>query len=403
MPRHLPPVSRALLRPVLLHVLALTLAAAFPVAAQQTGVQQNGAQQPPAKAGYMQAETSVVPVTITLTGRALAQNATQVRPRVGGALTAILYAPGTRVEAGTPLFAIDPLTYEVALAAAEAERTRAEADYSSAKLAFDRAERLQGSATSRSSFEDAQAALLKAQATLGAAEASLKLARAQLDWTTIRAPITGTVGVPQVSVGDLVTQNQSEALAEIVQVDPIHVDLTEPYPTRLRIEARAAAGEVTMTDPQLTLILDDGRRVAGAAKLVSTGATISTTTGTRILRFEVANADRLIAPGMFLHGELQVGQTTAFLVPQRAAQRQRDGSLTVWLAVEGKAKKQVVVEAGTHGNAWVVMAGLKPGDRILIDGTTNLRDGQAVDPVPATIDANGVVQDAAAATTTAGN
>lgn len=374
-------------------VLAVIVATAVPAAAQQQGA----APQAPAKAGYMEATSSTVPVTITLTGRALAQNATQVRPRVGGALTAILYAPGTRVTAGTPLFSIDPLTYEVALAAAEAERTRAEADYTSAKLAFDRADRLQGSATSRSSFEDAQAVLLKAQATLGAAEASLKLAKAQLDWTTIRAPLTGTVGVPQVSVGDLVTQNQSEALAEIVQVDPIHVDLTEPYPTRLRIEARAAAGEVTMTDPQLTLILDDGRRVEGAAKLVSTGATISTTTGTRILRFEVANADRLIAPGMFLHGELQVGQTTAFLVPQRAAQRQRDGSLTVWLAVDGKAKKQVVVEAGTHGNAWVVMSGLKTGDRILIDGTTNLRDGQAVEPVPATIDENGVVQDTAAA------
>lgn len=383
MPRILTPVLR---------IVMLTLAACLPAYGQQAE-----APAPATKAGYMLAAASEVPVTITLTGRALAQNATQVRPRVGGALTAILYAPGTQVQAGAPLFAIDPLTYEVALSAAEAERTRAEADYSTAKLAFDRAERLQGSATSRSSFEDTQAALLKAQATLGAAESSLKLAKAQLDWTTIRAPIAGIVGVPKVSVGDLVTQAQSEALAEIVQVDPIHVDLTEPYPTRLRIEARAAAGEIALTDPLLTLVLDDGRRIAGAARLVSTGATVSTTTGTRILRFEVANADKLIAPGMFLHGELQVGKVTAFLVPQRAAQRQRDGALAVWLAVDGKAKKQVVTEAGAHGNAWVVMAGLKAGDQILIDGITNLRDGQAVDPAPATIDENGVVKDAAPA------
>lgn len=389
MPRNLP-----LLRRLAALSLISPLLFAAPIQAQQTG-----AAQPPAKAGYMMAAPSQVPVTITLTGRALAQNATQVRPRVGGALTAILYAPGTEVAAGTPLFAIDPLTYEVALSAAEAERTRADADYRSAKLAFDRAERLQGSATSRSGFEDAQAALLKAQATLGAAESSLKLAKAQLDWATIRAPISGIVGVAQVSVGDLVTQNQSEALAEIVQVDPIHVDLTEPYPTRLRIEARAAAGEVTLGEPDLTLILDDGRRVEGAAKLVSTGATVSTTTGTRTLRFEVANGNGLIAPGMFLHGELKLGQTTAFLVPQRAAQRQRDGSLTVWLVADGKAKKQIVTESGTYGNAWVVLSGLAAGDQILVDGTTNLRDGQAVEAVPATIDANGVVQDAAAPAT----
>jgi membrane fusion protein (multidrug efflux system) len=386
MPTHLTAFCRALM---------LTLATGLPAAAQQA--RPAG----PTKAGYIVAAPSSVPVTITLTGRALAQNATQVRPRVGGAVTAILYAPGTRVEAGTPLFSIDPLTYEVALSAAEAEKTRAEADYKAAKLVFDRAERLQGSATTRTAFEDAQTALLKSQATLGASESALRLATAQLDWATIRAPITGIVGVPQVSIGDLVTQNQTEALTEIVQVDPIHVDLTEPYPTRLRMDARAAAGEVRMTGPDLTLVLDDGRRITGGAKLISTGATVSTTTGTRTLRFEVANNGALIAPGMFLHGELQVGETTAILVPQRAAQRQRDGTLTAWLAVDGKARKQVLTESGNYGNAWVVIDGLKDGDQVLIDGTTNLRDGQDVDPVLAQIDENGVVQDAAP--TTAGN
>lgn len=376
-------------------------AAATPAARPQAGGAGAGGQgggqgggSRPTAAGYITAAKSDVPVSFVLTGRALAQNATQLRPRVGGTITEILYTPGTRVEAGTPLFAIDPLTYRVALAAAEADRSRAEADLRSAQTAFDRVSQLQGSAASRAAFDEAEAALLKAKASLGEAEANLDLARARLDWTTVRAPITGIVGVPQVAVGDLVTDSQSAPLAEIVQIDPIHVDLTEPYPTRLRIDRRAEEGEIALQEPVLTLVLDDGRRIEGRARLVSSAATVSTTTGTRLLRFEVTNPEGLIAPGMFLHGDLVVGRTSAFLIPQRATQRERDGTLTAWLEVAGKATKRALTESGTHGNAWVVQSGLEQGDRVLVDGTNNLREGQAIAPVPVEIDGMGVVRDA---------
>lgn len=384
-----------------LRALVLTLAAvalvaaglAAPLSAQTAPRGQRPAG--PVTAGYMTVEAAQVPVQVTLTGRAVAQNATQLRPRVGGAVTAILYAPGTLVTAGTPLFSIDPLTYQVALAAAEASVARAGADLQAAEANFARVERLQGSASSRAAFDDAEVALLKARATLAESNANLELARAQLDWTTLRAPLTGIVGVPQVALGDLVTASQSAPLAEIVQTDPIHVDLSEPYPARLQLEAQAAQGLITLSEPQLQIVLDDGRRPEAAARLVSTGTTVSATTGTRLLRFEVANPEGLIAPGMFVQGNLVLGHQRAVLVPQRATQRERDGTLTAWIAEEGKARKRQLTENGSYGNAWIVLAGLEPGDQLLLDGLSNLRDGQEVAPVAAEIDETGVVRDAA--------
>ncbi len=359
-----------------------------------TPAQPGGGGRPPTTAGYMVVEESDVPVRYRLTGRAVSLNDTQLRPRVGGAIIAILYTPGSVVKVGDPLFTIDPLTYEAALASATATRQGAEADLSAARTAFDRAERLRAaSTTSEANWEVAHVTLLRAEATLARTQADEDLARAQLGWTTVLAPIAGVISVPNVALGDLVTQNQGDPLADIVQIDPIYLDLSEPYPERLRIEGRAARGEITLTEPALTLLLGDGRRIDSAAVLVSTGATVSQTTGTRLLRFELANPGGLIAPGLFLHAEMAVGTQRAILVPQRATARQRDGTLTAWVAVGGKAEQRKLTEVGTDGNAWIVTGGLAAGDWVLIDGTSNLRDGQEVAPVPARIDENGVVQD----------
>ncbi len=364
-------------------------------AAQQAGGAGGQGQQKPAPAGYVVVSEAEVGVRVPLTGRAVAQNDTQLRPRVGGVITAILYTPGSVVKVGDPLFAIDPLSYETALATATAERERAKADLSAAETAFARAEKLRAaSTTTEAAWEEAQVALLKARATLAEAQAAEKLAQAQLDWTTVRAPIAGVIGVPQVALGDLVTQNQSDPLTEIVQVDPIYLDLAEPYPARLKIEARIREGEIAAAAPKLALLLDGGRRIESDGRLISAGATVSESTGTRLLRFELANPSGLIAPGLFVHAEVTVGTQKAILVPQRAATRQRDGTLTAWVAADGKAEKRKLAEAGSEGNAWVITAGLAPGDWLLIDGTANLRDGQEVAPVLAEIDEQGVVRDA---------
>lgn len=369
----------------------LSLLLAFPLMAGAAFAQTP--ERPPAKAGYMTLEQAEVPVIMNLTGRAVAVNTAQIRPRVSGMIREILYTPGSYVEAGTPLFAIDPLTYEIALRVAEANLERAKADLSTAQSAFERAEKLQGQqATSRATFETVETTLLKARASLSESEARLALAKAELEWTVIRAPASGVAGIATVAVGDLVSASQT-ALTEIVQTDPILVDLTEPYPTRLRLESAAAEGRITLQDPALTLVLNDGSRIEGKAKLVSTGATVSATTGTRRLRFEMENPSGRVSPGMFVQGEMTLGRTEAILVPQRAAVRQRDGSLTAWIAMDGKATRRPIEENGTWKNHWVVTDGLEAGEWLLVDGIAQIRDGQPVELTPAAIDTDGVVRD----------
>lgn len=354
------------------------------------------AETPPAtKVGYIEVSASEVPVEITLTGRAVSPNATQLRPRVGGAITAIYYTPGVVVQADDPLFAIDPLAWAAAFASAEADLERANADLLVAQTAQERAERLRASsATPEVTLELAISVLNKAKASQAEAEAAYNLAKAQLDWTTLRAPISGVIGMPQIAIGDLVTANQAAALAEIVQTNPLYIDLNEPYPLRLRINARAEKGEIRLTEPILELILDDGTRISGAARLQASGAQVSATTGTRQLRFEINNDAGRIAPGMFVRGALTLGQQTAILVPQRATQRERDGRLFAWVAEENTARKRHLTEAGSWGNAWIIQAGLTPGDKVLLDGTNNLRDGTALELIAAEIDEAGVVRDA---------
>src|SRR5690606_19767002 len=107
-----------------------------------------------------------------------------------------------------------------------------------------------------------------------------------------------------------------------------------------RLQERERNGEITLTDPQLAIVLANGERVEGNAKLSSTSASVSTTTGSRTLRFEMANPTGSIAPGMFLQAELTLGKTEAILVPQRATSRERDGTLIAWVNENGQARKR---------------------------------------------------------------
>jgi membrane fusion protein (multidrug efflux system) len=377
-------------------VLTIVLSAHCPSFAQVPGGPKG--EQPPQKAGFISVEKKQVPVTQTLTGRAVSKNRTQVRPRVGGVINQVLYTAGTHVEEGAPLFSIDPVTYEIAVSVAQANVARTSADFESANASFERAQSLQGSVTSKAAREQAEAAMLKAKASMNESEANLRLAETQLEWTTVRAPISGIVDVAAVATGDLVTASQATALAEIVQTDPVYVDLTEPYPVRQRLQEREAKGEVTLVDPSLSIVLDGGRRVDGDATLLSTSASVSTTTGSRTLRFEMPNEKGLVAPGMFLQAELTLGKTEAILVPQRATTRERDGSLFAWVDDNGQARKRKLVESGTYQTNWVVLSGLEVGDKLLIDGTNRIRDGQKLESVQAYIDELGVVRDVASKT-----
>ncbi|WP_153768948.1 efflux RND transporter periplasmic adaptor subunit [Labrenzia sp. CE80] len=355
-----------------------------------------GAPSAPIEVGIIELTLQEVPRVVTQPGRAVAFQDVEVRPRVGGAVEEILYTPGQDLSVGDPLFRIDDTSYLSTVASARASLATAEANLPVAQAAYDRAEQLTGRGYTEAEVEAARAALAEAKATLDAAKATLEYARAELSWTTLTSPIEGRADVATVSVGDLVTVGQSDELTTIVRSDPIYVDMTEASARILSVRKSIIEGSLKQNDVlQATLLLENGDVYRGTGELVTPGNTVSTTTGTVTIRFKFDNPQHLIIPGMFVRGEIVLGTMQAYLVPQRAATRGKSGRLAVYVVGDDGTARQITLEdQGSYQNAWIVREGLKEGDRLIVDGLSSIQAGQAVTPVPAIIDEDGIVHDA---------
>lgn len=368
---------------------AALIACLTPAAAQM-----RRADAPPREVGVVAAQLSEVPQVVTLPGRAVAYETAAVRPQVGGLIEAITYRTGQHVEAGTPMFRIEASSLDSALAAAEAAEAGAIAAQKGAAATVARYRALEGKGVSSAEVEAAEVALSQADAQLSAARAALQTARLERERATILAPIEGEAGAPAVTIGAIVTGNQSEPLATITRIDPVYVDVAASSARVLEARQRIAEGLMTPMDPPgIALVLENGRPYAAPGEIVASGSTVSTSTGTIDLRLQFPNAEGLILPGQFLRVDLTLGTIRAVLVPQRATTRTADGSLGVFVVRDGRAQRAVLTEAGVWNNAWAVTEGVAPGDRLIVDGLSNLRDGEAVVPVPVTLDENGVVVD----------
>lgn len=380
---------------------ALALMAAMPNSA---GSQAPGAgfgldmEQGPREVGVMTLEHETVPLSVTLPGRAVAYQETGIRPQVGGEIVEIAYQPGVPVKAGTVLFRLNDDQLAATLTAAEAAVVSAEAALEGSSATVGRYDRLQGTGVSRAELEVAQVVLANARASLSAAEADRALAQLAMDRTAIRSPIDGIPDIATVSVGDLVTANQSDALTTVTQLEPIYVDVSDSRARILRNREQRAQGTLVRSQgPEAQLILETGQVYPEAGRFVAPGRQVSPTTGTVPFRLEFPNPRRLILPGQFVRVQMPIGAVEGVLVPQGPTRRSATGQLTAFLARDGRADQVVLTEVGTHDGNWIVTEGVQPGDLLILDGLTNLNDGDEITTIPVTIDADGVVREVAEA------
>ncbi|WP_242494065.1 efflux RND transporter periplasmic adaptor subunit [Salipiger sp. IMCC34102] len=349
---------------------------------------------PPPAVGVITLEMREIPRTLVEPGRAIAAAQVGIRPRVGGMVTEILYQPDTPVEAGTPLFRIDPDSFEADLAAAEADLASAQAGIREAEATLQRSEQLAGTGVSQAQVDTARSTLEQARATLQSATVARDRAQTDLDRTTIVSPIAGVVGFAAVSVGDLVAANQADAMATVTQLDPIDVEIYAPARRILSLIEDVSNARVTVDeDITATLTLETGRTYEAEGQMIASGQTVSETTGARAVRFQFDNPHRILLPGMFVRSEVALGSMQAILVPQSAAERATTGELTAWVVSDGTAEQRVLQDIGTHENAWIVTDGLEAGEALAVDGLANLAPGMEVRTVPVELDADGVVQD----------
>jgi membrane fusion protein (multidrug efflux system) len=230
-------------------------------------------------------------------------------------------------------------------------------------------------------------AVAVAEAGIKQAEAATEGARINLGYTQVLAPITGRIGKSNVTVGALVTAQQSTALTTIQQLDPIYVDVPQSTAELLRLRRRVEEGHLHNSgenQSKVRLILEDGTTYPQEGTLQFRDVTVDSTTGSVTLRVIVPNPKGHLLPGMFLRAVVQEGiNNEAILVPQQAVSRNPKGDpFALLVDDEGKAAQRMLRLDRAIGNRWLVTSGLAPGERIIVEGLQKVRSGNAVKVVP---------------------
>lgn len=371
-------VSKRLMRGVLASSALLALTACG------GGQQQQAPQAPPV--GYVIVREQPVTLTTELPGRTTAFETSEVRPQVNGLVLERLFVEGDVVHKGQPLYRIDPAPYEAQVASARAALTRARSSIaSSAALARRYGELVKINAIARQEYENAQTTAAQAQADVAAQQAALRTAQIDLARTTIRAPITGRIGRSLFTTGALVSASQANALATIQRIDPVYVDIQESSADLLKLRQQILNGQLTRDgNAHVKLKLEDGSEYGAQGTMRFADVTVDPTTGSQVIRALFPNPNGLLLPGMFVRASLVEGtQAKAMLVPQRAVSRDEKGQPTVLVIGAGnKAEPRTLVSNRTDGDNWIVTGGLKPGDKVIVEGAMMLRPGMPVQGSP---------------------
>lgn len=331
-----------------------------------------------------QLESQQVQSVRELTGRARAYAEAEIRPQVTGLIQKRLFTEGQQVEAGDALYQIDAAEYRAAVDSAVAALKGSEATAEAARERVKRFKQLaEINAVSQQDYDEAVATLNRAEADIGIRKAALARARIDLDRTVVRSPIAGQIGRSNVTPGALVTANQATALARVLQLDPIYVDLSAASSEMLRWKQEVFAGRILTTNGTetaqvpVTIKLENGTEYPEKGQLGFSEVNVDENAGTVIMRAVIPNSERLLLPGMFITASFSAGSyDDVFLVPQRYVQRTQKGDAYVYVAnSENKAEERYVTILESNGANWVVTDGLNSGDRLVTTGFQNLRNG----------------------------
>jgi membrane fusion protein (multidrug efflux system) len=371
-------------RQTILVLLSTTLFLASCGNGSQTA-QKKGAGGPP-QVGYVVVQPGEVPIVAELTGRVTPYQMSEVRPQVAGIVRKRFFAEGSIVRQGQTLYQIDPSLYAASVAEASANLQNARANAEAARIRAERYKPLaEAEAVSKQDYTDASAAARQASAQVAQTGAQLRTARINLQFTRVPAPITGRIGRSLVTEGALVTTNQADPLAVIQRLDPIYVDIQQSSAELLELRRSLAQQGVSPGSAGVKLKLEDGTEYGASGTVQFSEVMVDQNTGTVTLRASFPNRDGILLPGMFVRAVFtQAIDTRAFLVPQPAVSRDAKGNAQLWVVGPGnKAVRREIKAERTLGANWVVTGGLNPGDKVIVQGTANLKPNAAIRPVPA--------------------
>ncbi|TCN24778.1 efflux RND transporter periplasmic adaptor subunit [Sinorhizobium americanum] len=367
-------------------ILAASLATVLLLAGCQKSEEQAAAPAfPPAAVAVFTTAAEPLPITNELPGRITPTRIAEVRPRVSGIVVDRVFEQGTMVKEGDVLYRIDPAPFQVKVDSAEATLKRAIAVRDQAKQTADRQSRLkEAQVAAVQQYDDAIATLAQAEADIGIAEAGLAEAKLNLQYANVTAPISGRIGRALITEGALVSASDTQNLATIQQLDPVYADFTQSATDLIRLRKALQDGQLISgkNEAEVQLILDDGTPYGLKGRLLFSEAAVDATTGQVTLRGEFPNPNNDLLPGMYVRVQIQQGmEKDAITVPQQAVQRNNAGQSQVYVVTPDKKVEFRNVTLGrTVGERWQVTAGLKAGEKVIVEGFQKIGPGAPVEP-----------------------
>ncbi len=344
---------------------------------------------PPPEVSYVEAVSKNVAVSSEWIGTTQGLVTAEIRPKVQGYLLKQNYQDGTRVRAGAQLYQIDPSQYQAAQAQAEGELAHAQAELEKSDINV----KIYGplakkGAVSQLEYLDAVQQQKANQAAVATAKAALQQARLNLGWTRVTSLIDGVAGISNVHVGDLVSP--SSVLTVVATIDPIKVEFPISEQQYLAFAPGAKTtktGDISFAQaPPLELALANGVIYAHPGRLKDLGLGVDPTTGTIKVQCLFPNPGGMLRPGQFVRVRAVTRQLpTATVVPQRALDDLQGQPRVAVVTGQDSFEYRLVQTGPVDGSDQVILAGLQPGDKVIVDGLTKLRPGEKIlaKPLPA--------------------
>jgi membrane fusion protein (multidrug efflux system) len=303
----------------------------------------------------------------------------EIRPKVEGFLLTRLYAEGSYVAKGAPLFQLDQRQARAAVEQATGNLERGRAALAQAQIDVRRYTPLVAQrAVSQAELDKAQSSERAASASVDAYQAILDNAKLNLAWTTVTSPISGIAGVAKVGIGDLMTP--ATVMTTISNVNPIYVDVSiaEQDYLRFQREKSASTGKTS-----LQLILGDGRPYPRQGRVLFLNREVDSRTGTIQVRGEFPNPGNVLRPGQYARiRAITELRKNAMLIPQQAVSELQGVYQVGVVGADNKVTIQTVKLGPLFGDMWVVESGLQPGENVIVDGLQRVRTGVTVAPKP---------------------
>ncbi len=321
------------------------------------------------------------PVYLTGLGTVQGFNTVQVRTRVDGQIDKVAFKEGQLVKEGDLLVEIDPRPYQAAFDQAKAKKVQDEANLANADLDLQRYTKL-GEFATRQQTDTQRSTVAQLTAQIAADEAAIANAQIQLDYTQVKSPISGVVGLRQVDIGNIVNAATQTGIVTVAQIEPIAVIFTAPEEQLPYINEAQAVSPL-----KVIAITTDGKKVLAEGKLAVINNQVDTTSGTIRLKAVFDNKDHLLWPGQSVSTRLLVKTLKdATVVPDDAIQHSTDGLYAYTVDQNNKAVlHKVKVSASIDGRS-VVDEGLAPGEQVITAGQFKVQPGTLVTTAVASTD-----------------